>query len=64
MNDILMIYYIITVIVLLVTGMLALDDQGPEEIDNVWDWIVYGLLWIVLLVKALFKYIKNLVWKK
>jgi hypothetical protein len=63
MDDFLLVYYIITICVLLVTGLSVIEGMGPEEIDNVWDWIVYGLLWFVLLIKALFKYI-FMIWKK
>jgi NADH:ubiquinone oxidoreductase subunit 6 (subunit J) len=63
MDDFLLVYYIVTVCVLLVTGIMVLQDEGPKEIENIWDWIIYGLLWFVLFIKALFKYI-FMIWKK
>jgi hypothetical protein len=42
---------------------MVLQDEGPKEIENIWDWIIYGLLWFVLFIKALFKYI-FIIWKK
>ena len=56
---VLYIYIIITLAVLIGTA-IALTEMAIEGIDNFWDYLIYCILWIVLPIKALFKYIKRL----
>lgn len=39
---------------------LWLFDNGIEEIDTFWDWVVYNVFWIVQPIKAVIKFTKNL----
>lgn len=58
---ILKIYFVICFITLLTTALLMLDDTVPAEIDNFYDWLFYGLFWILLFVKHLIKFIIKLI---
>lgn len=43
--------------VLFSTGFYIINFDIPDEIDNVWDWLFYGLLWPVIALKYLIKWI-------
>lgn len=53
------IYFIIAFISAIVTTILICIEIKIEGIDNVWDWIIYNLFWIVHLIKAAVKFIIN-----
>lgn len=58
MNEFLIgLYLIVAFITALIYGVMMLNGDGPEEIDNLWDWAVSSLLWPKYLLKALFKFL-------
>lgn len=54
--DILIDLYLVGIILTaLLTGFLMLIMIDFEEIDNVWDWMIYSIFWIKQPIKALIK---------
>lgn len=58
---ILYIYLVVAGIVALITATGSIDSDQPKEIKNVWDWLIYSILWGVQPIKAFIRFIKNLV---
>ena len=58
MNEFLIgLYLIVAFITALILGVMMLNGDSSEEIDNLWDWAVSSLLWPKFLLKALFKFL-------
>lgn len=45
------------ILVLFSTAVLAAHGETPEEIDTFWDWLFYGILWFIIALKHLIKWI-------
>jgi hypothetical protein len=59
-QTILYIYLSVAGIHLFATG-LCLLEEGIEGIDNFWDWVIYNVFWIIHPIRALIKFIKNII---
>jgi K+-transporting ATPase A subunit len=59
-ETILTIYFFITLITLMVIGLAALQGIEPDEVENIWDWLIYGIFWIIFPIKAIIKMFKKL----
>jgi len=60
MGTLIAIYLIIAVLTAFAT-ILWLDSEEVGNIDGFWDWVIYSLFWIVLPIKAIVRYLKNLI---
>lgn len=61
LETILIVYCSIAGICAFVLAVSALTGEGmPDGIDNLWDFVVYNVLWIVQPIKAIFKFFKNI----
>ena len=58
-ENILIIYFSISAMVLFTTALFALDGDLPSEIKNFYDWLFYGILWIFIVIKYLIKFLLN-----
>jgi hypothetical protein len=54
-NLILTIYFTIAVITAIISAFAVLYGNLEDEIDDLWDWLVYSLFWIKQPLKALIK---------
>lgn len=60
-ETILLIYFIITFSVLGITAIFALNTKdGIPEIDNFYDWLFYGIFWVLILIKYMLKFFVKL----
>ena len=60
MNEILTGIYIgMSFFTALIHGIMMLNGDEPEEIDNLWDWIISSVLWPKFLLKGLFKFLTS-----
>jgi hypothetical protein len=59
-ETIIIVYFSICAIVLLSTVLLMINDDIPDEIDNFYDWLFYGIFWIFIVIKYLIKFIFKL----
>ena len=53
-------YLCVIPIVWFASVLFIMSGEGFKEIDNFWDWLIYGILWGLFPIKALFKFIKNI----
>lgn len=59
---ILLIYGAVTGIVLLITGLFIITTtEHIPEIDNVYDWLFYGIFWVFILIKYMIKFFYKLI---
>jgi hypothetical protein len=56
----LQIYSTGVVFTLIVIAFLIFFGEEFDEIDNAWDWLVYGFVWPIFPLKALIKLLKNM----
>ncbi len=56
MQTILEIYLGITLGMLFITAIAALNGEIPDEINNFYDWLFYGIFWILIVIKYLIKF--------
>jgi hypothetical protein len=59
METLLSIYFIIAFIFLLVTAILWVLGDEPEEITNIYSWLFYGLLFPIIITREFVKFINN-----
>ena len=67
-EKILLIYFIVTLSVLGITAILAFNTKdgtfntkdGIPEIDNFYDWLFYGIFWVLILIKYMLKFLFKL----
>ena len=61
LETILLIYFIVTLSVLGITAILAFNTKdGIPEIDNFYDWLFYGIFWVLILIKYMLKFLFKL----
>lgn len=60
LNTILYIYFAIAALSAFITGLMIMQNMCIEEIDSLWDWIMYNLLWIIQPLKSFIKIIKTI----
>lgn len=59
-EKILLIYFIVTLSVLGITAILAFTIDDIPEIDNFYDWLFYGIFWVLILIKYMLKFLFKL----
>ncbi|XAI97335.1 hypothetical protein [Leptolyngbya phage Lbo-JY46] len=59
-EDILKAYFLISLIVLFATAAFAIPGDLPEEINNFYDWLFYGIFWILIVIKYFIKFLYKL----
>ena len=60
-EKILLIYFIVTLSVLGITAISELNtEDGISEIDNFYDWLFYGIFWVLILIKYMLKFFVKL----
>jgi hypothetical protein len=61
-ETILLIYSIVTATVLTTTAIFVFSIEGGiPEIDNFYDWLFYGIFWVLILIKYMIKFFIKLV---
>ena len=61
-ETILLIYSIVTAVVLTTTAIFVFSIEGGiPEIDGFYDWLFYGIFWILILIKYMIKFFIKLV---
>ena len=53
------IYIGILLITLIITSLQAIVDDNPEEIKDFYSWLFYGLLWPLIWIRELLKFLIN-----
>ena len=61
--NIIYLYAFISGIVLFTTALASMHAMQPDEIENFYDWLFYGLLWILVVIKYLIKFLWKLIKK-
>ena len=60
-ETILLIYFIVTLSVLGIAAIFAFNTRdGIPEIDNFYDWLFYGIFWVLILIKYMLKFLFKL----
>ena len=59
-ETILLIYFIVTLSVLVITAIIAFTRDDIPEIDNFYDWLFYGIFWVLILIKYMLKFLFKL----
>lgn len=59
-ETILSIYFIVTLSVLSITAIFAFTTDDIPEIDNFYDWLFYGIFWVLILIKYMLKFLFKL----
>ena len=59
-EKILLIYFIVTLSVLVITAIIAFTRDDIPEIDNFYDWLFYGIFWVLILIKYMLKFLFKL----
>lgn len=54
MGNLLIIYIVISCVFWIVSAFAWVHSDKPKEIENVFDWFWYGMLWCLVLIKHLF----------
>lgn len=54
-------YYIIAIIVLVATALQTIVGNEPEEITDFGSWAWYGLLFPLIIIKSLIRFIKAII---
>lgn len=49
-------YLLIACLFWFISAVAAINERTPNEIDSLFDWIFYGLFWIVIGYKYLIKF--------
>jgi FtsH-binding integral membrane protein len=61
-ESLLLIYFIVTVTVLFTTALFIFTTgEDIPEIDNFYDWLFYGIFWILIVIKYMIKFFIKLV---
>ena len=56
------IYFSIVFLILLTTAVASVEpDMLPDEIENFYDWLFYGLFWIIIVFKYFIKFIVKVI---
>jgi len=59
-ETILLIYFIVTLSVLGITALAFGIEDAIPEIDNFYDWLFYGIFWVLILIKYMLKFFVKL----
>jgi|694.fasta_scaffold137117_1 hypothetical protein len=60
MLNIIIIYVVIVSVTLFATALLTIDNIQPKEIKNFYSWVFYAVLFPLIWIKELIKFLINL----